>query len=449
LVVGFGLVALVLGHAAPVSGQWLASDARRIGMAGLALGRTASVVRFNPAYRSVPPSADRRGEPRITIPIPLGLIPFFRDHPLSNISHDPLFNPDSAAFNPVEAINTLLHPPLFLQLKKPPTPTNDWIFSVGRDELVVDLGKAQQLIPEDQFGFGGSARPLDPGFGIKGVRVSVLTWLHDEVGFQLGDQLLGFLRDADSAHHNTAYTVSADALLESGVAPTISYSGRVAGDTARGFYVGGALHYYVGVAYWRTQVDSAGFETGNIIFAGPNPVMPVVHAVSRYSRAGNTLGHGVGGDVGFAFVSGPIELGVGVNDIGATITWPDTRFDTLRYAPVGDSVYSTPGPRHVTTKTELPVSYVANIGYTVGKTTLGADIVNAGRGTTVHVGGEQQVGIFVVRGGVARDQRKRIQFGWGGGLRFGSFGLDAGFWTYGSSLSNERGVTMATSLSIY
>ena len=112
-------------------------------------------------------------------------------------------------------------------------------------------------------------------------------------------------------------------------------------------------------------------------------------------------------------------------------------------------MYSTPGPRHVTTKTELPVSYVANIGYTVGKTTLGADIVNAGRGTTVHVGGEQQVGIFVVRGGVARDQRKRIQFGWGGGLRFGSFGLDAGFWTYGSSLSNERGVTMATSLSIY
>jgi len=50
---------------------------------------------------------------------------------------------------------------------------------------------------------------------------------------------------------------------------------------------------------------------------------------------------------------------------------------------------------------------------------------------------------------VARDQRKRIEFGWGGGLRLGALGLDLGFWTHTNSLSNERGITMATSLSIY
>jgi len=449
LVVGLGLVALVAGYGTPAAAQWMATDARRIGMGGLALGRTASVVRFNPAYRAVPPSADRRGQPKFTIPIPLGLIQFFHDHPLSHISDDPMFNPDSAGFNPVVAINTVLHPPLFLQLKEPPTPTNDWIFTVGRDQLVVDLGKAQQLIPEDQFGLGGSARPIDPGLAIKGVRVSLMTWFHGEAGFQLGDTLLGFLRNAQPAQHNTPYTASADGLVESGFAPTIGYAGRIAGDTATGFYVGGALHYYVGVGYWRTEVDSAGFQTGSIIFAGPNPVTPVDHAVSHYSKPGNTLGHAIGGDVGLAFVSGPIELGVGVNDIGATITWPNTRTDTLLYDQVGDTVYSTPGPNHVTTKTELPVSYIANVAYTVGKTTLGADVLNSGRGTIVHVGGEQQVGVFVVRGGVARDQRKRIQFGWGGGLRFGSFGLDAGFWTYSSSLSNERGISLATSVSVY
>ncbi len=39
--------------------------------------------------------------------------------------------------------------------------------------------------------------------------------------------------------------------------------------------------------------------------------------------------------------------------------------------------------------------------------------------------------------------------GWGGGLRLGGRGLDGGFWTHTNSLSNERAITMATSLSIY
>ena len=95
------------------------------------------------------------------------------------------------------------------------------------------------------------------------------------------------------------------------------------------------------------------------------------------------------------------------------------------------------------------MSYIANVAYSVGLTTLGADVLNAGRGTTIHVGGEQRVGLFSLRGGVARDQRKRIEFGWGGGLRFAAIGFDVGFWTHTNSISNERGITMATSLSIY
>jgi len=70
-------------------------------------------------------------------------------------------------------------------------------------------------------------------------------------------------------------------------------------------------------------------------------------------------------------------------------------------------------------------------------------------GATVHVGGEQRIGLVAVRGGIARDQRKRIEFGFGGGVRLGALGLDVGFWTHTNSLSNERGVTMATSFSIY
>jgi len=441
-VVGFALVALVGACTAPAAAQGIVTDARRIGMGGLVL-QPSGLRRYNAAYRAVPARKDARGQPKITIPIPLGIIQFFHDHP--DISNDPAFNPDSTGFNPVQVLNTILNLPLYYEVKKAPTPTNDVVFGIGKDSLRVNLGDAAKLVPEDEFGISGSSRPLDPGISIKGVRVSVTGWLHDAVEFQLGDKLLDFLRDSVPAQHNTRYTVLGNGIVEGGFAPSLGYAGRVWGDTARGLYVGGALHYYLGVAYYRTDGE-AGDSTGDVIFGGANPVTPDARTFTQYSKPGNTMGHGVGGDVGVAWMSGPIELGVGVNDIGATITWPDTRQDSAYYH---DSSYSRPVGNHVETKTKLPVSYMANVAYTVGNTTLGADVLNTGRGATVHVGGEQRLGVLALRGGIARDQRKRIEFGWGGGLRFGPLGLDVGFWTHTNSLSNQRGITMATSLSIY
>src|SRR5213596_522764 len=356
-VLGVGLVVLVGGAAAPAAAQWLVTDARRIGMGGLSLGRSSSLVRYNPAYRAVPAEAQRHGQPKVTIPIPLGIIQFLHDHP--HLSSDPAFDPKSRGFNPILVANTILNLPLYLEVKKAPTPTNDVAFTIGLDSLRVNLGQAAQLVPEDQFGISGSSRPLDPGFGFKGARVGVTGWLHDDVEFVLGDKLLGFLRDSVPADSNTRYNVLVHGLVEGGFAPTVSYAGRIAGDSTGGFYVGGAVHYYVGVGYARTDGD-AGFITGNTIFGGSNPVTPDGRALTQYSKPGNTFGHGVGGDIGVAWVSGPIELGVGVNDIGATLTWPDTRQDSAYYrdstvAGNGSSViYSRPLQDHVSTKTKLP-----------------------------------------------------------------------------------------------
>src|SRR5256884_6749770 len=49
-----------------------------------------------------------------------------------------------------------------------------------------------------------------------------------------------------------------------------------------------------------------------------SPVNPIGRTLTQYSKPGNTLGHGIGADIGVAWVSGPIEIGFGVNDIGAT-----------------------------------------------------------------------------------------------------------------------------------
>src|SRR4029077_456769 len=177
---------------------------RRAGMAGLSLGREGGLERYNPAYRAVPVRVTQRGQPKLTIPIPLGIIQFLHDHP--DLSNDPAFDPKSTGFNPILVANTILNLPLYLEVKQAPTPTNNVVFTIGQDSLRVNLGAASQLVPEDQFGISGSSRPLDPGFGFKGFRVGVMGWLHDDAELQLGDKLLAFLRDSVPARHNTLYS---------------------------------------------------------------------------------------------------------------------------------------------------------------------------------------------------------------------------------------------------
>jgi hypothetical protein len=421
-------------------------------MGGVSLNRDGNLRRYNAAYRAVKGRAGAGGA-KITIPVPLGLIQFFHDHPINKLGNDPMFNPESTAFNPIELVNLVFNLPIFLEVKKAPTPTNDVEFTVGRNALAIDLGAAQVLIPEDKFGLGGTSRLLDMGIGIKGFRFAVQGFENHDIGFLLGDSLRGFLKDGDSARTNTTYKLLADGLVQGGLAPTLSFSGRVTGvggDNEDGVYLGAAVRSYYGAAYFRA-VGEGGFTTGDTLFAGPNPVSPLVDFLTyRDNGATKSFGRGIGGDVGIVMISGPLEVGVGVNDIGAKLTWKDTRVDSTYFDNAGDSLVTTVVRNHVETTTELPVTYIANAAFRMGTgTTLGGDIVNNGRGTVIHVGGEQRIGMLALRGGVSRDQRKKMQFGFGGGVRLGPLGLDVGFWTHSNSFADKRAITMATSISLY
>lgn len=444
--VAVALAVLVAAPAAPARAQF-STDARRVGMGGLSLTRDGNLRRYNAAYRAVKQRAD--GGAKFTIPVPLGLIEFFQDHPLNQLGDDPTFDPESSAFNPVELVNLVLNPPLFYEVKEAPTPTNDVEFTVGKNTLILDLGAAQVLIPEDEFGLGGSSRLLDLGFGVKGFRISVVGFEHHEMGFLLGDTLRAFLKEADSARTNTLYDLIGDGIVQGGFAPTLSFSGRLTPaieDSDDGIYLGAAVRAYYGAAYVRAA-GSGGFITGDTLFAGPNPVTPQLDALTY---AGRKFGHGWGGDVGIVWVSGPLEVGAGVNDIGAELTWKNTRIERTVFDTAGDSLVTTLVVDSAESKTKFPASYIANAAFRMRTgTTIGGDIVNNGRRTVIHVGGEQRVGALALRAGVSRDQRKKVQFGWGGGLRFGALSLDVGFWTHSNSFSDERGITMATSISVY
>lgn len=425
-------------------------DARRIGMGGVSLSRDGNVRRYNPAYSAVKNRASVSGAPKFSIPVPLGLIKFFHDHPINKLGSDPTFDPKSTSFNPIELTNLLFNPPIFYEIREAPAPTNDVELTIGKNAFVVDLGAAQVLIPEQEFGLGSTSRLLDPGFGFAGFRVGVMGFLQYDVGLTLDDSLRRVLKDADSIRANTTYSIIGDGTVQTGFAPSVSYAGRLTkgpggDDSDDGIYLGAALHWYMGATYGRGR-GPAGFTTGSPVF-GSSPTALLDDTIYTSNKA---FGKGFGGDVGIVWISGPLEVGAGVNDIGAELTWSDTKVQRVNYVPAQDTILTTVIANHVETKTKLPITYIANAALRMGTgTTVGGDVVNSGRGTVIHVGVEQRTGPLAVRGGISRDQRKKVQFGWGGGLRLGPIGLDVGFWTHSNSFADQRGITMATSISVY
>src|SRR2546427_9791670 len=131
-----------------------------------------------------------------------------------------MFHPDSAGFNPILVVNTILNLPLYLEVKQAPTPTNDVAFTIGKDSLRVDLGRAAELVPEDQFGISGSSRPLDFGIDIKGVRFGVAGGVRDQGQFQLGGTLLPFPHDSPPPPDNNTDHAALPRPVGGGVAPT-------------------------------------------------------------------------------------------------------------------------------------------------------------------------------------------------------------------------------------
>ena len=192
------------------------------------MSRDGNVRRYNPAYRAVKNRSNVSGSPKFSIPIPLGLIDFIKEHPLNQLGDDPMFHPDSAAFNPVELMNLIFNPPIFYEVRKAPAPTSDVEFTLGRNQLILNLGGTRVLIPEQKFGLGSTSRLLDAGFGFAGFSIGVMGFLQYDVGFTLDTTLRNFLTDTlVGARPNTSYTILTDGVAQAGFAPTVSYAGRV------------------------------------------------------------------------------------------------------------------------------------------------------------------------------------------------------------------------------
>jgi hypothetical protein len=448
-VVAVALALLVLAPLRAAHAQF-SFDARRYGMGGVSLSRDGNARRYNPAYRALKTNSRVTGTPKFSIPVPIGLIQFFKDHPINQLKHDPMFNPESTAFNPFALTNIIFNPPIFVDVKQSPVPINNVEFTIGKNQLIMNLGGSRVLIPEQDFGIGSTSRLFDAGVGFGGFHVGVMGFLQYDVAFTLDSALRHALTDTvTGVQPGDTLALLSDAIAQAGLAPTIGFAERLTHGADRatddGLYLGGAVHYYMGATYGRLT-GPAQILVGNPIF-GTTPAAGVADTM-RTSNKPN--GRGIGGDVGVVWVTGPFEVGLGVNDIGAQLTWSDTKVQNVSYVTTTGKIVTALATNHVETTTKLPITYIANAALRMGTgTTVGGDVINSGRGTVIHVGVEQRTGPFAVRGGVSRDQRKKMQFGFGGGLRFGPLGLDVGFFTHSNSLSPQRAITMATAISIY
>lgn len=426
-------------------------DARRMAMAGLLMKRD-EIVRYNVAYRAAPRTPQ---ESRVTIPIPIGILQLAGD--------PPTFDPQHSTFNAFELLDLALNPPLYLELREAPVPNSDVELTVGKNELRLDLADAQAYIPADDFTLGAYSRPLDVGFGVSGFRVGVSGFIHNEMEVDLSDNLRAFLREADPATPDTRYFLTGVGTGQIGFAAGASYAVRAlplstlglapiggrAGE-GDGVYVGAGFRYYLGAAFAGVAGET-GMTTGDTIFGSDTPLVTDFSAdVVRSSGGGfGDLGRGVGLDLGVAFVSGPVTVGFGINDVGATLTWSNSIRERYTLDPDSNTVVKQTVATGQEAKTKLPVSYLLSGSVRILGTQVGGDFLHSAGGVSVHLGAEQSLGPFAVRGGVSRDTRERIQFGLGGGVRLGAVSLDVGLMTHSQSFSGERGLRLGTSVSIY
>jgi len=440
LVAGWGgAVGLLVALAAPARAQWFGWDARSTGMGGIVLHRNGGLESFNVAYRSVPRREGVQGA-KLTLPIPLGILQALKD--------SVAFNFDSSYFNPIALANYILNPPVFYQLKQPPRPNNDAYLFIGKDSLVVDLGATKEIIPTDEVKVAGVNRLLNLGAGFAGgFHAGVTLWEHHKLGFTLNDSLQSFLF-GNPARNNTLYAVNGNEIAQMGIAPGVSFSHKLASVGTGGLYGGAGVNYYLGFVH-GVAVGFAGLRTTDTIFKADSALVRTDFA-TEYNKFGTGLGHGIGVDFGLAWVTDKVEIGLGINDVSTTLTWPESRVGHFVYDTTNNDFREVNETTVKDRTTKVPTTYLLNAAFEVGtNTTAGAEVRNAGFGSVIRIGVEHRIGPLALRGGLNRDLRKILQFAAGTGLRFGPFSLDVAVASNSNSLSTSRGWILASSFSVY
>jgi hypothetical protein len=443
--------ACLLAALAAPRAQAQVPDARRLGMGGVLLSEVSQSSTQNVAYRAVPRASKGIGGYN-SIPLPLGLIQVLADPPETD-SEDP-------NFNVFEIAQLIARTPYTLQLVKPEELSSDIIVDVAQNSLTVDLGALQSMFPDRDLRFGTTFASPNLEFGTKNVFAGIRPQVEARNTMRLDPTLQAALGEAEPFLPNTAYGADDHARAQAALAfsvgaalPLVPPIGAPDGDPRAGgvgLYAGARAKYLRGIALWQGG-GHAEFATGDTIFGSSTPLSAQYDAdVRKTSDPGFDAGKGVAADVGVVLFLNKLEIGVGVNDLGATIEWDDTDLDHYSYDTVSNTNVTTPLERGTKFKSQFPVTGSLNLAYRMKKMTVAGTLDRTANERWIpRAGAEMWVGPTPLRGGVYLDSYQLLQFTAGSGIKFGKLGLDVAFATQSRGLTTKRGVEMAASLAIY
>jgi len=444
---------------APAFAQNWMTDARRIGMGGVAGSE-------NLASRMIeaPEGA------HTTIVIPLGLFQV-----LNNLD---IYNPDSEDFDPIRAVEYAAAP-LHYTFNRNGTGTGiEFINDLLDGRLSRDINDYRGFIPTSQpVAYGIVA----PNWGItipvykkkNGTTHSVYAggglYLPFRGALEVDDQLTQILSSDDNVYvPNSQFRIFAGVRSEVPIAITGGYRGRFKlwdKSDRDGLYVAFNYNYLRGFWYedvftaLRLDTDAQGLLTtlnpgtpplpGGI--ALPNPI--------EVGRAHSTKGHGRALDVGVAAVVKRIEVGFGINGLANRIKWTDVESSRYSLPNIlngdGDFVEITGPAPDVTV--EQPIEYVTSAGYHATRWQVSGEMgfrssnypPDEGRlgKTWAHTGFEYRFGLLEPRAG-AYYSRDRFSPAAGLGLNFGKFGIDVAVFSNDDNVEHTRHPSIALSLRI-
>jgi hypothetical protein len=289
------------------------------------------------------------------------------------------------------------------------------------------------------------------GFGVHQFFTGVSAVVHYRNDLSLNPALHAALADGEPFQTNTDYALYDDAIGQAAAMAELGWAGGLAGAHDAATSSGGKLYAGVrakllrGLAY-ADAGNVVGFATQDSLFSSSPIELDYIGAIRTAGPDGGGWGGGV--DAGLAFVTPHLEMGVGVNNIATRIEWRVEESIAYRDSAGGDVIREVLR-KDVPFTSEIPIIGTANLALHFGSATVAADVVRSMGDTVGHLGTEIWLGWLALRSGASLDANRQVQGAGGLGLRFGRLGIDFGVASHSRSLSHERGVELATGLSLY
>jgi len=310
------------------------------------------------------------------------------------------------------------------------------------------------VIPKDGTKLSLIATDPSVSFGLgHALSVGVAPIIHYQTDFTLNPTLYQALANGEAFVPNTDYEASGNAVSQAAVGLDVAYATRLlsSGDDPRAsggmaIYAGARAKLLRGLLYDDAN-GSAGFRTPDTLFGGTGDSVAFKYDAIYRTAGPSDGGMGYGLDLGAVCLFGPLEVGLGVNDVRTQLHWHMREAEVSRDS-AGNQIENTLATNQSFTST-VPTTATANVIARLGTLTLAADAVRGPLAWTAHAGAEQQMGMLAFRGGLAIDENQLIQYSGGTGVRLGPVGLDLAVATNSQNLSRVRVLELGAGLTLY